>query len=75
VGFEVLTAVVMTVLYSGNTKPYSFVLQAGFLLGLLFGPEEDDDMFLRSFGWFSPDYMASYARRQDSSCHIMILEE
>jgi hypothetical protein len=36
-----------------NFKPASLVLISGFLLGLLFGPE-DDDMFLRNVGGLLP---------------------
>jgi hypothetical protein len=31
---------------------------ADFLLGLLFEPEDEGDMFLRNVGWLSTDYMA-----------------
>jgi hypothetical protein len=34
-----------------------YLLHAGFFLGLLFDPEERD-IFLRSVGWLSKDYMA-----------------
>jgi hypothetical protein len=32
------------------------LLWASFLLGLLFDPEDGDDMFLRNIGWLSTDY-------------------
>jgi hypothetical protein len=40
------------------------VLHAGFLLGLLFNPEDGGDMFLPDVGWLSTDYTALYPRRQ-----------
>jgi hypothetical protein len=38
----------------------------GFLLGLLFSPEDRSDIFLRNVGWFSKVYTALYRRRQNS---------
>jgi hypothetical protein len=40
------------------------LLHAGFLLGLLFDPENRDDMFLRNVGWLSTVYTALHPRRQ-----------
>jgi hypothetical protein len=37
----------------------------GFLLGLLFDPEDGCDMFLPNVGLLSPDYMVVYQRRQN----------
>jgi hypothetical protein len=37
------------------------------LLGICIDHEDGGDMFLRTVGWFSEDYMASYPRPQDSS--------
>jgi hypothetical protein len=45
-GFGVLTAVVMKRSISGIATCF----HAGFLLGLLFDPEDGCDMFLRNFG-------------------------
>jgi hypothetical protein len=39
------------------------LLHAGFSLGLLFGPEKGDDMFLRSARWIPTDYTALCSRR------------
>jgi hypothetical protein len=36
------------------------LIQAGFLLGLLFDPEDGSDMFLRNVDRISPDYMTLY---------------
>jgi hypothetical protein len=43
-------------------QPYC-LLHAGFLLGLLFDPEDEGEMFLRKLGLFSTDYTALYPRR------------
>jgi hypothetical protein len=40
---------------------------AGFLLRLLLELEYGGDMLLRNVSWFSPDYMALYTTRQDST--------
>jgi hypothetical protein len=39
------------------------MLRAGFLLGLLFSPDNGGDLFLRNVGWLSTDYMALHPRR------------
>jgi hypothetical protein len=39
------------------------LLHAGFLLGLLFYPEDGGDMFLRNVGRLSANYTALYPRR------------
>jgi hypothetical protein len=45
----------------------SKLCHAGFLLGLLFDPEDGSDIFLRNVvGWFS-DYMVPYPRTYNSS--------
>jgi hypothetical protein len=46
-------------------SPYDFacLLRAGFLLGLLFNPENGGDIFLRNITFFRADYMAVYPRR------------
>jgi hypothetical protein len=38
------------------------LLHAGFLLGLLFNPEDGGDILLRNFGWLSKDYTALYPK-------------
>jgi hypothetical protein len=51
---------------SGVKSKASFIcclLYAGFLLGLLFSPEDGGDMFLQKVGRFSTGYMALYPRR------------
>jgi hypothetical protein len=40
----------------------------GFLLRLLFNPEEAGDIFLRKIGWLSTDYKALYHWWQNCSC-------
>jgi hypothetical protein len=40
-----------------------YLLHAGFLLGLLFDPEDGGTIFLRNIGWLSVDYTALYPRR------------
>jgi hypothetical protein len=42
------------------------IFHTGFLLGLFFGPEDGDDMFLRNVVWLSTDYTALYRRRRNS---------
>jgi hypothetical protein len=45
----------------------SCLLQAGFLLILLYNPEDDTDMFLQNIGWLSLGYKALYPRIWNSS--------
>jgi hypothetical protein len=40
-----------------------YLPDAGFLLGVIFDPEDGGDIFLRNIGWLSTDYMALYPRR------------
>jgi hypothetical protein len=40
-----------------------YMLHTGFLPGLFFDPEDGDDVFFRTVGWFSTDYFAFYPRR------------
>jgi hypothetical protein len=40
---------------------------AGFLLGLVFDPEDGGDMLMRNVGCLSTDYTALYPRKQNSS--------
>jgi hypothetical protein len=42
----------------------SCLLHSGFLLGLLFYPDDGGDMFLRNVGRLSADYRTLYPRRQ-----------
>jgi hypothetical protein len=42
--------------------PLAYLLHAGFLLGLLFDPEDEGDMFVRNIGCLSPRYTAVYPR-------------
>jgi hypothetical protein len=44
-------------------SPACYLLQAGFLFGLFFDPEDGSDMFFQNFGWLSTEYMALYPRR------------
>jgi hypothetical protein len=48
----------------------SYLLHAGFLLGLFFDPENGGDMYLRNVGWLSADYTALFPRRQNSGNNI-----
>jgi hypothetical protein len=56
-----------------NNKPRkkpicaSYVLHAGFLLGLFFDPDKGGEVFLRNFGPLSTDYTALYPIRQNYS--------
>jgi hypothetical protein len=43
------------------------MLDADFLFGLLFYSEDGGNMFLQKINWLSPDYIALYPRRQNSS--------
>jgi hypothetical protein len=43
------------------------LLHASILFGLFFDPEDGGDMFLRSVSLLTTDYVALYARRQNSS--------
>jgi hypothetical protein len=43
------------------------LLHAGFLLRLLFNPEEGVDIILLHVGWLSMGYMVLYSRRQNSA--------
>jgi hypothetical protein len=45
------------------------LLNAGFVLGLLFSPEDGGDIFLWNISWLSPGYTAVYTRRQTSCSH------
>jgi hypothetical protein len=49
-GFEVLTGVFMNSSIFWVIMRCSYLLHAGFLLGLFFDPENRVDMFLRNFG-------------------------
>jgi hypothetical protein len=40
-----------------------YLSNAGFLLDLLFNPENEDDIFLGIICWFPTDYTALYFRR------------
>jgi hypothetical protein len=54
---------------SDNLK--NIMLQAGFLLGLFFNPEEGSNMFLQNVGSLSTEYMALYLRsRLPGPCQI-----
>jgi hypothetical protein len=46
-----------------DKKPWWDLLQAGFLLSLLFDPEGRGGIFLRNVGSLSPNYTALYAVR------------
>jgi hypothetical protein len=40
-----------------------YLLHAGFLLGIVFDPEDGGNIFPRNVGSFSTDYTALYPRR------------
>jgi hypothetical protein len=46
-----------------HNKPACFLLHPGFLLGLLFSPEDGGDMFLQNFGLLSAGYKVLYPVR------------
>jgi hypothetical protein len=48
---------------TGKLAVLAYLLHAGFLLGLLYSPEDEGNMFLQNIGWLSMDYMALYPRR------------
>jgi hypothetical protein len=50
-----------------ETSSACYLCQVGFLLGLLFDPDDDGEIFLRNVGRLTTDYMALYPRRQKSS--------
>jgi hypothetical protein len=43
------------------------MVQAGYLRGLFFGPEDGGDIFLRDVDRLQTDYNALYPKRQTSS--------
>jgi hypothetical protein len=45
---------------------FCYLLQAGFLHGSFFDPEDGGDVFLRKVGRLSTEYTALYTRRQNS---------
>jgi hypothetical protein len=45
----------------------NLMLRAGFLLGLVFDPEDGSDIFLRNIGSLSTAYMALYPRKYNYS--------
>jgi hypothetical protein len=47
----------------GKHSCYFCLLFAGYLLGLLFDPEDGGDTFLRKVSEFLPDYTALHFRR------------
>jgi hypothetical protein len=49
------------------------LLHASFLLGLLLKTEDGGDMVLQNVTWLSPDYTASYLRRQKDSSRYTII--
>jgi hypothetical protein len=48
-----------------------YLLHAGFLLHLFFGPEDRGDMFIRNFCWLSTHYMPLHHRRHNSSKELL----
>jgi hypothetical protein len=90
VGFEVFTAVIMKgSLFldtaqccpmkvnrrcGGTSTSACCLLHSGFLLDLLFNPEDRGNIFLRKVGLLSSDYTASYPRRLNSLCPFVFIE-
>jgi hypothetical protein len=56
---------------TGGKAVLATCFQGGFLLRLLFEPEDGSDMFLRNVGRLATDYAASYPRRSYSSLRKM----
>jgi hypothetical protein len=52
---------------TGCSNTACSLLHAGFLLDLLFSPEDGADMFVQNTGWLSPGYIILYPRRYNSS--------
>jgi hypothetical protein len=48
-------------------QPVAYFLHVGFLLSLLFDPEDGSGIFFRNVDWLSPDYTVLYSRRYNSS--------
>jgi hypothetical protein len=50
----------------------SHVLQAYYLLGLLFNSKDENDMVLKNVSWILTDYNAFCRRRRNSSCYLLL---
>jgi hypothetical protein len=50
------------------------LLHGGFLLGLLFNPEDGDDIFLQNVDLLSMDYMVLHIRCENSSFQFLVFK-
>lgn len=64
--FNVVPFGIMKIAIFLNVRACGEVAPAVFLLGLLFDPDDGDNMLLRNIGKVQPDCMASYLRTQYS---------
>jgi hypothetical protein len=52
------------VVWRKASSSFCYLIHAGFLLGLIFAPEDGGYMFLRNISWLSTDYVALYYKNK-----------